>query len=157
MGDRYAGTAGECGAILERIVAAPASDRREKALEEVRAYREIRRPVPGFGHPIHHELDRRVERLVAVAEEAGADGEYIAAMRLLEEALFEVLEKKLVTNISAAIAAVLAEAGVPSSLMRGIVLTARCAGLVGHLHEEMNSPAGHALWTAAQDGVETGK
>ncbi len=157
VGDRYAGTAGECGAILERIVAAPASDRREKALEEVRAYREIRRPVPGFGHPIHHELDRRVERLVAVAEEAGADGEYIAAMRLLEEALFEVLEKKLVTNISAAIAAVLAEAGVPSSLMRGIVLTARCAGLVGHLHEEMNSPAGHALWTAAQDGVETGK
>lgn len=157
VGDRYAGTAGECGAILERIVAAPDADRRDKALEEVRAYRKIRRPVPGFGHPIHHERDRRVERLIAVAEQAGADGEFIAAMRLLEEALLEVLEKKLVTNISAAIAAVLAEAGVPSSLMRGIVLTARCAGLVGHLHEEMNNPAGHALWTAAQEGVEPGE
>lgn len=157
VGDRYAGTAGECGAILERIVAAPDADRRDKALEEVRAYRKIRRPVPGFGHPIHHERDRRVERLIAVAEQAGADGDFIAAMWLLEEALLEVLEKKLVTNISAAIAAVLAEAGVPSSLMRGIVLTARCAGLVGHLHEEMNNPAGHALWTAAQEGVEPGE
>jgi citrate synthase len=157
VGDRYAGTAGECGAILERIVAEPEANRRARALDEVRAYREIRRPVPGFGHPIHYEHDRRVERLVAVAEQAGADGEYLSAMRLLEEALFEVLDKKLVTNISAAIAAVLAEAGVPSSLMRGIVLTARCAGLVGHLYEEMNSPAGHALWTAAQDGVETGE
>lgn len=157
VGDRYAGTAGECGAILERIVAAPDADRRDKALEEVRAYRKIRRPVPGFGHPIHHERDRRVERLIAVAEQAGADGDFIAAMWLLEEALLEVLEKKLVTNISAAIAAVLAEAGVPSSLMRGIVLAARCAGLVGHLHEEMNNPAGHALWTAAQEGVEPGE
>jgi hypothetical protein len=38
--------------------------------------------------------------------------------------------------------------------MRGIVLTARCAGLVGHLQEEMNNPAGHALWVGAQGGVD---
>ena len=156
VGDRYAGTAGECGAILERIVAEPSADRAEKARNEVRSYREIRRPVPGFGHPIHHEKDRRVDRLVECAVEAGASGEYIEAMRTLETALSEELGKTLVTNISAAIAAVLAEAGVPSSLMRGIVLTARCAGLVGHLHEEMNNPAGHQLWVAAQEGVDTG-
>ena len=157
VGDRYAGTAGECGAILERIVAEPEGDRHAKAVAEVRAYREIRRPVPGFGHPIHHEKDRRVERLIECAEEAGAGGEYIAAMRTLETALCDELGKKLVTNISAAIAAVLAEAGVPSSIMRGVVLTARCAGLVGHLFEEMNNPAGHQLWVAAQEGVESGK
>ena len=156
VGDRYAGTAGECGAILERIVAEPSADRADKARNEVRAYREIRRPVPGFGHPIHHEKDRRVDRLIECAVEAGASGDYIEAMRTLETALSEELGKTLVTNISAAIAAVLAEAGVPSSLMRGIVLTARCAGLVGHLHEEMNNPAGHQLWVAAQEGVDTG-
>lgn len=155
VGDRYAGTAGECGAVLERIVAAPDAERREKALAEVHAYREISRPLPGFGHPIHQELDRRVDRLIEVSEQAGAEGEFIAAMRLLESALNEVLGKRLVTNISAAIAAVLGEAGVPSTLMRGIVLTARCAGLVGHLHEEMHDPAGHALWTGAQANVET--
>lgn len=156
VGDRYAGTASECGAILERIVAVPADERPKKAAAEVRAYREMLRPVPGFGHPIHHEKDRRVDRLIECAEDAGASGDCIAAMGLLESALSDELGKKLVTNISAAIAAVLAEAGVPSSVMRGIVLTARCAGLVGHLHEEMNHPAGHELWTAAQEGVEPG-
>lgn len=155
VGDRYAGTAGECGAILERIVAVPESERRDKALEEVRAYRKIRRPVPGFGHPIHRQRDQRVDRLIEVSEEAGASGTFIAAMRLLEAALGDVLGKKVVTNVSAAIAAALGAAGVPSSLMRGIVLTARCAGLVGHLHEEMQNPAGHQLWQAAQGGVES--
>jgi len=155
VGDRYAGTASECGAILERIVSAAESARRQKAIEEVRRCHEAGRPIPGMGHPVHHEKDRRVDRLVAVAREAGASGEFIAAMRLLEAAASEVLGKKLVMNVSAAIAAVLGEAGVPSSMMRGIVLTARCAGLVGHLHEEMTNPAGHALWVAARDGVDS--
>ena len=56
-------------------------------------------------------------------------------------------------NVSAAIAAVLAEAGVPAPLMRGIVLTARCAGLVGHLFEEMNNPIGHDLWFSAKERI----
>ena len=38
--------------------------------------------------------------------------------------------------------------------MRGIVLTARCAGLVGHLHEEMQDPVAHAMWEGAQDAVD---
>lgn len=154
VGDRYAGTAGECGEILERIVAAPADERRDKALDEVRAYRERGRPVPGFGHPIHRDKDPRVARLLAVVRDAGADGEFIGAMDLLESALQEVTGRTLVTNISAAIAAALGEADVPAPLMRGIVLTARCAGLVGHVFEEMQSPAAHAMWTGAQDNVD---
>ncbi len=153
VGDRYAGTAGECGAVLERLVARPAAERHAAALEEVAAYRRIRRPVPGFGHPIHQQRDPRVARLVEIARELGAPGEHLAAMQTLEAALQEALGKPLVTNISAAIAAVLGEAGIPASLMRGIVLTARCAGLVGHLHEEMNNPAAHELWVGAQSGV----
>lgn len=39
-------------------------------------------------------------------------------------------------------------------MMRGIVLTARCAGLVGHLAEEMNDPAAPAMWQGAQDAVD---
>jgi citrate synthase len=75
-------------------------------------------------------------------------------MYTLEASLQEVIGKPLVTNISAAIGAVLGEAGVPSKLMRGIVLTARCAGLVGHLYEEMNNPAAHDMWVAAQSAVD---
>jgi citrate synthase len=151
VGDRYAGTASECGAILERI--ARADDQKAQAEAEVADYRARRRPVPGFGHPIHRGLDPRVERLLEVTREAGAEGQYLAAMQTLETTLNEVLKKGLVTNISAAIGAALAEAGVPSGMMRGIVLTARCAGLVGHLFEEMNNPASPAMWDAAQDAV----
>lgn len=154
VGDRYAGTAGECGALIERIVAAPEDARAEAAKEIVREYRARRRPVPGFGHPIHSEHDPRVDRLIEVAEQAGAAGDGIEAMRTLESSLNEVLGKRLVTNISAAIAAVLAEARVPSTMMRGVVLTARCAGLVGHLFEEMRSPAAHAMWMGAQSRVD---
>ena len=153
VGDRYAGTAGECGAILERIVAAPPSGRQQTAVAEVTAYRERRRPVPGFGHPIHQAHDPRVDRLIEVVNEAGAKGEFISAMSDLETALNEVVGKRLVTNISAAIAAALGEAGIPASMMRGVVLTARCAGLVGHLHEEMQNPAAHDLWMGATSRV----
>jgi citrate synthase len=154
VGQRYAGTASECGTIIERIVAAPAAERQSVAVAEVEAHRAQRRPVPGFGHPIHRDEDRRVDRLLDFAEEVGVEGDHIAAMQLLEKSLQEVTGKKLVTNISAAIAAVLGEAGVPAPLMRGIVLTARCAGLVGHLHEEMNRPAAHELWVGAQERVD---
>lgn len=154
VGDRYAGTAGECGAILEEIVAAPAPERESLALEKVKAYRQLRRPVPGFGHPIHHGDDPRVEKLLEIATQAGIDGEYVKAMRLLESCLQKALNRPLVINVSAAIAAVLAEAGVPAALMRGVVLTARCAGLVGHLFEEMNSPIAHDLWMDSKKNIE---
>lgn len=153
VGDRYAGTASECGAILERIVATAQSGRKARAIDEVEAYRQNRRPVPGFGHPIHRRKDPRVDRLLEIATDAGAPGDYIAAMTLLESTVREISGKPLVTNISAAIAAVLGEAGIPSRLMRGIVLTGRCAGLVGHLLEEMENPVAHDMWQAAQSTV----
>ena len=153
VGDRYAGTAGECGALLEDIVAAPGPERRSRSIETVRSLRQLRRPVPGFGHPIHSEVDPRVGKLLQIARETEVDGEYLSALELLENAVQEVISNSLVMNVSAAIAAVLAEAGVPAPLMRGIVLTARCAGLVGHLFEEMNNPIGHDLWFSAKERI----
>ncbi len=154
VGDRYAGTASECGAVLERLVAAPEDQRRARAVEELNHYRAIKRPVPGFGHPIHQAVDPRVERLLAIVQGAGVAGHYIDAMYLLQDVLRTELGKPLVTNISAAMGAAMAEAGIPSGLMRGIVLTARCAGLVGHLFEEMQRPAAHAMWLAAETAVD---
>ena len=153
VGDRYAGTAGECGALLEEIVAAPESERKSKAIEMVKSYRQARRPIPGFGHPIHRGGDPRAGKLLEIAQEAGVDGEYLSALENLEVGVQEVINKPLVMNVSAVIAAVLAEAGVPAPLMRGMVLTARCAGLVGHLFEEMNNPIGHDLWFGAKERI----
>lgn len=153
VGDRYAGTAGDCGVLLEEIVEVPLAERQATAIERVRSLRQMRRPVPGFGHPIHHGGDPRVGRLLQIAREAGVSGQYLNALDTLEAGVQEVINKSIVMNVSAAIAAVLAEAGVPASLMRGIVLTARCAGLVGHLFEEMNNPIGHDLWFAAKERI----
>lgn len=153
VGDRYAGTAGDCGVLLEEIVEAPLPERQARAIERVRSLRQMRRPVPGFGHPIHRGGDPRVGRLLQIARETGVSGQYLNALDLLEGGVQEVINKSIVMNVSAAIAAVLAEAGVPASLMRGIVLTARCAGLVGHLFEEMNNPIGHDLWFAAKERI----
>lgn len=151
VGDRYAGTASECGGLLERIVGA--DDGRAEAIAIVSDYRQRRRPVPGFGHPIHRDGDPRVQRLLDVCREAGCEGRYISAMYQLESALNEVLGRELVTNISAAIGAALGEAGIPSAMMRGVILVARCAGLVGHLLEESRQPIAHALWEGAQEPI----
>jgi len=165
VGDRFAGTASECAQLLESIVAAPEPDRASVAVELVKDYRTRKRPIPGFGHPIHRDVDPRSKRLVEIVKAAHAAasaassaragaGQFIAALEHLEQAVLTVIGRKIVTNVSAAIAVALCEAGVPSKVSRGVVLTARCAGLVGHLHEESESPAGEAMWNAITDTVK---
>jgi citrate synthase len=183
VGDRFAGTASECAQLLERIVAAPDADRASVAVELVKDYRSRKLPIPGFGHPIHRDVDPRSKRLVDIVRAAHATagasgsgtsgaaasaaigtaplssapagaGQYISALERLEQAVATVIGRRIVTNVSAAIGVALCEAGVPSKVSRGVVLTARCAGLVGHLHEESESPAGEAMWNAITDTVK---
>jgi citrate synthase len=153
VGDRFAGTASECAALIDKIVATEESDKKNVAASLIKTLRQNKQPVPGFGHPIHKQQDPRVKRLIDIAEQAGAKGEHIKAMYLLEECLEENLGRKLPTNISAAIAATLGEASIPGKIMRGIVLTARCGGLVGHLLEEMNDPSAGVMWNAIEEAV----
>ena len=75
-------------------------------------------------------------------------------MHLLEKTLSDELGKEIVTNVSAAIGAVLAEASIPNEMMRGIVITARCAGIIGHLQEENTNPIANDLWEGAQKAVD---
>lgn len=154
VGDRYAGTAGLCGALFQRVLAMPRASRAEAARAEIRAHRAQKRTLPGFGHPTHKQADPRVPRLIEIAEQAGAGGEHIEVMRLFEEQLAEELGRRLPMNISAAIAAVLGEAGIPVTMMRGVVLVARCAGLVGHLQEEMEQPIAETMWQAMEHSVD---
>lgn len=151
VGDRYAGTSSACGRLLEEIVGA--DDAVACADQIVQQHRERRVPLPGFGHPVHKGLDPRVDKLLEIARNEPIDGRFLAALGTLEQALNRAVSKPLVTNISAAIPAVLAEAGIPSNLMRGIILIARCAGLVGHVFEEQQNPVGDDMWHAASDSV----
>ena len=114
-------------------------------------YRDRKRPVPGFGHPIHTGRDPRVEKLLSYIDEGSAA---LSAARAVEVALSESLGRPLVMNVSTALAVVMLEAGIPAAIMRGVILIARCAGLVGHLLEEIERPVGNALWRGAEGAVE---
>jgi citrate synthase len=153
VGDRFAGTASECAELLESIGAAAPGERAALASEIVRSHRQRKHPLPGFGHTIHTRSDPRVGRLTQIVRAAGTSGRYLEALEILERALESVLGRKLVMNVSAAIAAALGEAGVPAKATRGIVLTARCAGLAGHLYEEMQRPISAAISEAVEEHI----
>lgn len=152
VGDRYAGTASECGKLFNRV--AEASNPESEALNIVKEYRSSKKPLPGFGHPIHKGTDPRVNKLIEICESCETDGKYLKAMHLLEKTLSDELGKEIVTNVSAAIGAVLAEASIPNEMMRGVVITARCAGIIGHLLEENSNPIANDLWEGAQKAVD---
>jgi citrate synthase len=153
VGDRFAGTASECSKLLEKIVRAGAGGSAAVARQAVEEHRAIKKAIPGFGHPVHKDVDPRSAKLLEIVKAAGAKGDYVSALEELERAVTAVVGKRIVTNVSAAIAVALCEAGVPVKAQRGVVLTARCAGLAGHLLEESESPAGETMWNAVTDAV----
>jgi citrate synthase len=151
VGSRFVGTTEGCGALLSRIIAA--ADREAEAQRIVMEFRASRSPVPGFGHPFHKPDDPRSIRLLALAREEGIAGEHIAAVEMLGRSIDESFGKHITLNATGAVAAVLADCGVPSEILRGFALIARCAGLVGHVHEEQKKPAMRVIWETADRAV----
>ena len=149
VGDRYGGTAGKCGELAERLLAADQMN--SEALAVVAEYREAKLPLPGFGHPLHKGRDPRTEKLLAMLS---PESPARRAMVALEAALSEALGRSLVMNVSAALAALMIEAKIPAAMMRGVILVARAGGLVGHALEERNNPVGDDLWHGAEAAVD---
>jgi citrate synthase len=104
-----------------------------------------RKAIPGYGHPLHKARDPRVDRLIAVATEAGANLRYVEIAQAIERVIPGIVGKELRLNVSAAIPAVLMGVGFPVRSLRGVPILARTAGLIAHLAEEAESPSGFAL------------
>jgi citrate synthase len=151
VGGRFVGTVEGCALLLARIVAAP--DMEVEAACVIAEHRNAHRTVPGFGHDVHLPDDPRTPCLFALARERGAAGKHLAAIELLSAALDRALGRHVTINATGAVAAVLADVGVPAEIMRGFALIARCAGLVGHVHEEQQRPAMRSIWDAAEQAV----
>jgi citrate synthase len=147
VGGQFAGTAEGCAALLARI--AQAADPAGEAARIVTEHRAI----PGFGHDLHKPDDPRTPRLLAIARERGIAGKHVAALELLSTALDAAKRRHITINATGAIAAVLADAGVPPTIMRGFALISRCAGLVGHVAEEQANPAMREMWHAVEKAV----
>ncbi|MBB1600372.1 citryl-CoA lyase [Variovorax sp. UMC13] len=129
--------------VAARVDAGEALD--DVAADAIRTLKENRRAIPGYGHPLHKRNDPRVDRLIAVATEAGADLRYVHIAQAIERVIPDIVGKALRLNVSAAIPAVLLGVGFPVASLRGVPILARTAGLIAHLAEEAEAPSGFAL------------
>lgn len=98
--------------------------------------------VPGFGHRFH-PLDPRVPRLLALVEEAAAEGvvsgRFAAIGRAVEQALERRKGRLIPMNIDGATAVIYAELGFPPPLCRGLFVLSRSVGILAHAWEESQS------------------
>ncbi|MGC2031055.1 MAG: citryl-CoA lyase [Steroidobacteraceae bacterium] len=117
-------------------------------------YRAARRPIPGYGHPLHKGLDPRAGRLFAVAAEVGSAGTHIDIAQQVERLLPDLIGKPLALNVSGAIPAVLLDAGYPLGALKGVPILARTAGLIAHLLEEQVRPIGFVLSHAGTAAID---
>ncbi|MBR7833970.1 citryl-CoA lyase [Actinospica durhamensis] len=102
--------------------------------------------VPGLGHPVHKVGDPRTPRLIGIAHEAGTYGTHLALFEAIGRVHEQVLGKRLPLNGAGVSGAALADLGLPPELLRATVLLARCAGLIGHIAEEMRRPVANSIY-----------
>jgi citrate synthase len=151
VGSAFVGTVEGCAALLERLLGV--ADAAPEARQVAEEHRAARRPVPGFGHPEHKPDDPRSVVLLELAETRGVAGSHVMALRALAAAVDDVYGRHLTINATGAVAAILADCGLPAEILRGFAVLARCAGLVGHVHEEQHKPAMRAIWDASERAV----
>ena len=84
-------------------------------------------------------------RLYGLAAEEGTLGPHLRLLALVAAVHEEATGKHLPINGAGAGGAALADVGVPPGSVRGFVLIARTAGLVGQLAEEAQQPIGRQL------------
>jgi citrate synthase len=144
VGNKYAGTMAGAGAIYKEG-AAQDGDKREWAAGIVQQYREQKKFIPGYGHPYYSPTDPRADRMFQIAMEGGVSGKFIELAKILGEEIEKSRGKPLTLNVTGALGAVLNEIGFPVEVMRAVAAVGRSAGLVGHIHEEMQNPIGPAI------------
>jgi citrate synthase len=149
------GAAGQCKALIDDVLSrVPVSGSlNEAALAVAREHRETRRPIAGYGHPLHKPVDPRAERMIALARERRVAGRSVDAAVALTKAVAEVWKKPLPMNVSMAIAATLSDVDIPQGLIRGVPILARTAGLIAHLIEESETPIGFYLASKGEEAI----
>jgi citrate synthase len=139
------GTAQECAQLLT------SGREPEELAREIRA---AGGKLPGFGHPVHKPLDPRAERILALADERGISGEYVALARRYREAAEHAWGRPLTMNVAMPIAAVMLDLGFPPATVKAVPILARTASLLAHLAEEQQQPIGFLMAGAAEEAIE---
>jgi citrate synthase len=152
LGNIFAGTSEACARLL---VAGVESGKPPEVYcrELVARYREERRPMPGFGHPLHKPADPRTAKLIAVADRVGAHGVYVDMLLALSRAVDAAAGKAIPLNATGAIAALLLEIGFPADAMRGLAVVSRAGGLIAHIREEKENHVAREIWSYVEEHV----
>ncbi|HEY7811727.1 MAG TPA: citryl-CoA lyase, partial [Nakamurella sp.] len=145
-GSRFLGVSEDTGAFLAEALAVAATtpvsdaDFDDLARQAITARRAAGGFVPGLGHHLHKNGDPRTPVLLAIARDEGQFGPHLALFEAVGRVAPEVLGRSLPLNGAGACGAMLADLGFPTPLLRGVVLLARCAGLLGHIADEIRQP-----------------
>jgi citrate synthase len=141
------GTSELCASLLveaERRV--EGGEDADAVLEAIaRDHRESRRPLPGFGHPVHRPVDPRTVRILDLSEERGVGGPHLELTRRFPSAVETVWGRPLTMNVQMPIAAMLLDLGFPPAMVKAIPILARTGGLLAHLAEEQATPIGFLM------------
>ena len=150
------GSSEAAGRFLAEIAqrSAGAANHESAITEVVREYRQAKRAIPGYGHPLHRGFDPRARRLIEVATETGVKGRHVEIAFAVEKLLPQLIGRPLTFNVSGAIPAVLLDAGFPVLALKGVPLLARTAGLVAHLLEEQLRGIGFVMSHAAAQAID---
>jgi citrate synthase len=151
-GSRFLGVTEDSAAFLSQAIATldqlpgDAAGWDALAAEIVAATKSAGRFVPGLGHPVHKHGDPRTPVLFRLARQHEVFGPHLALFEAIGRAHPSVLGKTLPLNGAGVCGAVLADIGIPIRVTRGVALLARCAGLIGHIAEEMSDPIGMDIY-----------
>jgi citrate synthase len=151
-GSRFLGVTEDTAAFLAAAIAGldelPTDEAGwdDVAADAVAGARAAGRFVPGLGHPVHKQGDPRTPVLFQLARDNECFGPHLELFAAIGRTHPTVLGRTLPLNGAGACGAVLADAGVPLSVVRGVALLARCAGLLGHLAEEAVDPVANDVY-----------
>jgi citrate synthase len=148
-GSRFLGVSEDTGAFLAAALSTvdslPVDDAGWDALARTAVGSHAGR-VPGLGHHLHKDGDPRTPVIVAIAREEGVYGPHLALFEAVGRVAPDILGRRLPLNGAGVCGAALADLGIPQPLLRGVVLLARCAGILGHLAEELRHPIADSIF-----------
>ena len=149
------GTSEACARLLDAAQSevAAGGEPETVARRSAQAIRDAGEKLPGFGHPVHKPLDPRAERILELADAQGVSGPHVALARAFRDAAAEAWGRPLTMNVSMPIAAVMLDLGFPATVVKAVPILARTAGLLAHLAEEREQPAGWPMAKAAEDAI----
>ena len=151
-GSRFLGVSEDTGRFLADALTAvdplPGTDAGWDALARhaIQARRDAGGFVPGLGHHLHKNGDPRTPVIIRIAREEDQYGPHLALFEAVGRVAPDVLGKNLPLNGAGTCGAALADLGIPLPLLRGVVLLARCAGLLGHIAEEIRHPIANEIF-----------